>query len=446
MKRLSFVVALVAVLALAGTAGASPTINGTAKLTLTGNTASLKNGPTVDFKLGWDNSLSAKGDGWTLSGKMQIPDGNVTSLNFYEWKLNVKAGIFDVAAANAVDLGTLYDAAAITDGVAGKPSGNHLRVKLPVGPLSVTYDKASAQYVIVDVPKGAAAPVALGALARVGIDNPTAVAYTTWDMANGIVLKASVGQTTNKNDGLAYGATIDIPVTSNLKVYLVGQRWGKDWAEGGSAGNTRTLVQLTYTQPQYKAGAYLWRTVNSETGSLVGLKNYGFLSLAQVAGDNLDWFNPDYDYNWDPYASPGSGAYKNLKGVAFYARYGNDNTNKPDATASPNPNPTKLHLAVGAPVVAGRAWANAYAELTGPSLKGAEYWGHLYVKLSDKLNSTTKVKVADYTNSQSQTVKRVAVWNNLGYTISSTASVALDLTKEINTSDVGYTMTFSVKY
>ncbi|MGE5483278.1 MAG: hypothetical protein ACM3VX_10355, partial [Bacteroidota bacterium] len=116
------------------------------------------------------------------------------------------------------------------------------------------------------------------------------------------------------------------------------------------------------------------------------------------------------------------------------------------ATASPNPNPTKLHLAVGAPVVAGRAWANAYAELTGPSLKGAEYWGHLYVKLSDKLNSTTKVKVADYTNSQSQTVKGVAVWNNLGYTISSTASVALDLTKEINTSDVGYTMTFSVKY
>ncbi|MGE5482674.1 MAG: hypothetical protein ACM3VX_07220, partial [Bacteroidota bacterium] len=333
MTRLSFVLALVAVLALAGTAAASPTINGTAKLTLTGNTASLKNGPTVGFSLGWDNSLSAKGDGWTLSGKMQIPDGNVTSLNFYEWKLNVKAGIFDVTAANAVDLGSIYDAAAIIDwpGVAGNPSGNHLRVKLPVGQFAVTYDKGSSQHLLVDLPKSESIPVTLGVITTVGVANPTTVAHATYEMSNGIILKASGGMTSNVDNGAAYGATLTVPLTKNLTAYLVGKRWGTGWAEPGTPGNTRTLAQFTYTQPQYKAVAYFWRQVKTADESLTGVKNYGSLSLVQVSGDNLDWFNPDYDYSWDPYASPGSGAYKNLKGVAFYARYGNDNTNKPDA-------------------------------------------------------------------------------------------------------------------
>lgn len=73
MKRLFYVLPLVAVLAIATTAAASPTITGSASLTVSGSTSKLS--PSVgDLSFNWDNSFSV-GDGtnWSLSGKLAIP-------------------------------------------------------------------------------------------------------------------------------------------------------------------------------------------------------------------------------------------------------------------------------------------------------------------------------------------------------------------------------------
>lgn len=447
MKRLSFVLALVAVLALAGTANAAPTFSGSTSLSLTGT---LNQEGTSPYPAIGSPSLTLyiaaqDGSNWSLNGTLKGVNGSAA---LDDWKLTVNAGSvkFSVAENQSVG-GDKQDMLGLLPAAAGNAGDakNHLRVEVPVAPFTVLYDRVQggADRIFIDAAAGTILPASLGVTAKVNVTNPTVVGYASYTVGNGVYIEAAAGVTNGKpSDALAYGAEVTIPVSSALKVYLVGKHFGTNF-DAGDAGKTPTLAQITYTQQQYKLTGYFWRRMFND-GQLDAVRNYGRISVVQKAGDNLDWFNPDYTdaagYSWDPGNSPGGSGYRSLKGLALYASYGQD------AWAAPATNYKNLNVAVGSPVIPGKAYADVYVQIpgtaTGLNTASTTTWGHLYTVLSSKLNSQTRVKLTKSTDGKYQ----ADVWDKLTYNVSGSSSIALTLSKAASSPAIGYTTTFTVSF
>ncbi|HHV55531.1 MAG TPA: hypothetical protein GXX55_08815 [Firmicutes bacterium] len=519
MKRISLLLALVAVLALAGTAAAGPnvSISGESTLVVSGNTDDLT--PSVGgLTFGMKQDISISGDKWSLSGKLYLPhsaslsisdptetkevltrfwvkevnegteeapdyhyyveelgweliqvSGNWVAITgyddednpelveeFYEiyiddqdkpvvvvalvsltyvkdvsgslthgsnpwfsltsWKLTMDAGAAKFAFANGADLTDYGDHLGFIS-LAKGASGNHMQVTVPLQNLTLVYDKAGAQ-------EGAYVKIAKGVIPAevIGMYDATTSRYSAtvrYDFGGGLWTEIGAVMAQGKTNGAGYGAEVNVPLTQDqsLVAYIVGKQFGSGYTDTALNGRTVTLGQLTYTQPQYKAKAYIWTKFKAD-GSVEQRDHYLEGSLVQKAGDPLGWYT-DWPYN----------KYRNLKGLGLYAKYDID---------SP-----ALVAGLGAPVVPGKA----ALKLSSPNLlakdannKGiVEVNGELYVKLSDKLNSVTNVQYKQGTGV-------TQLQDTLNYTVSSNSSISLTLTKPTNANRLDYTATFKVSY
>lgn len=507
MKRLFYVLALVAVLALAGTAAAGPavTINGSSSITVSGSTDDLT--PSVGgLSFGMNQNISISGDKWSLSGNLYLPHSaslgisapkdsqeviarfGVTEVNegttetpdyhyyvnrlgwelidedgswvaiagydeneypeyiedlyevyvddqgkpvfvlalvdisyvtdvsgslthgtnpwfsLYNWKLTMDVGMFKFAFGNNVDLTGYGDYNGYLS-LASKPSGNHMQVVAPLPGLTLVYDKADSQEgLYIEVPKGAIPFSFKGIYDATGRRVSGTVHY---DFANNFWTEFG-GVVAQNNNAVGYGAEINIPVTGSLNAYLVAKQFQVGYP--GIGGNTYTLGDLTYTQPQYKVRAYIWSRLNG--GAVVERNQWLEASFVQKAGNSLSWWSDSY----------GAG-YRSLKGLGVYAKYDID---------SPS-----LLLGVGAPVVADKASLKLWTNDALASSLGLN--GQLYVKVSPKLASTT-----DFSYAQGSGIGKIT--EGLSYTVSSSASVGVTLTKPAGVNSVDYTAKFTVSY
>lgn len=427
MKRISIVLALVAVIALAGTASAGPalTIRGEAKITLTGSTDDLT--PVFGnpfFSLGFNSGFDITGDKWTLGGDL-YPSGTSFAVN--TWKLTVKPGVFTFSFANGgndtrADLGDLSDYMGFKT-ISGYASGNHMRVTAPLTGLTLAYDETADQEALyVQVPKGT---VPFGFIGIYDLKGRLVTGGIHYDFADsfwaevGAVTKLGIAQ------GTGIGAELQYPVSSSLTAYAVAKQYGTGY--GAKIKNNSgvevpytlvTLGQLTYTQPNYRVFGQV-KPYYDSTGTLVHREDLVSLGVVQNKDNSKTWYKDASD------------AYRSLKGWALYGEYDIDNP--------------ALLLAAGAPVVPDKAWLkvwtpNALAKDSTDQTKGAVVsQGQLYVKLTDKLTSVTDV-------TYKQGVGLTQLDDTLTYSVSGSSSIELKLSKPQAANRVDYTATFKVTY
>lgn len=518
MKRISLLLALVAVLALAGNVAAGPnvSISGESTLVVSGNTDDLT--PSVGgLTFGMKQDISISGDKWSLSGKLYLPHSASLSISdptetkqvltrfwvkevnegtedapeyhyyveelgweliqvsgkwvaitgyddegnpelveeFYEiyiddedkpvvvvalvsltyvkdvsgslthgsnpwfsltsWKLTMDAGAAKFAFANGANLTDYGDHLGFIS-LAKGATGNHMQVTVPLQNLTLVYDKAGAQ-------EGAYVKIAKGVIPAevIGMYDATTSRYSAtvrYDFGDNLWTEIGAVTAQGQANGMGYGAEINIPLTKDLTAYVAGKQFGSGYPNTSLNGRTLTVGQLTYQQPQYKLITYIWTKFKAD-GTVEERNHYLEGFLVQKAGDPLGWYT-DWPYN----------KYRNLQGLGLYAKYDID---------SPS-----LLVGLGTPVIPGKAalklWSpNLLAKDQNTNKGVVEANGELYVKLSDKLNSVTNVQYKQGTGI-------TQLQDTLTYTVSSSSSISVTLTKPTDANRLNYTATFKVTY
>lgn len=432
MKRISLLLALVAVLALAGTAAAGQNIQvgGSATLTLKGDSDNpspfVSGGPSV----GVTSDFSFKdGDNWSYD--FHIAWGGAGLMTVDSWKLYIHPGMFKVYGAVGKDLTGYADHLGFVS-LGANPGGVHAQIVAdPIGPFKVVFDKATSDNNVVqegtyvEVPAGKIIP---GALALIyNAKTKTAVLSTKYTFANGIDLEAAAGMTQDKTEATALGAELTVPVTPALQAYLVAKQAGANFA-GDAANETRTLGKFTYTAPSnhYQAVLYLWQSTKHTSPATVSYKRWASLSIVEKPGTSFTW-----------YSDADGTAYRNLTGKAAYLNY--------DVIAR------TLGAQFGAPVIAGKAALKIKTDdllrKDDPATQAKEgpvFDSQLYVKLSDKLNSVLDARY------EFGSAGLTTLTNTLNYTVSSSSSVSVKLEKAAlgNDNHLGlkYEATFKVSF
>lgn len=426
MKRLSYVLALAAVLGLAGTAAAGPalTIRGTATITLTGSTDDLtpvfgdpaNNVPF--FNLGFNSGFDITGDKWTLGGDLYA-SGSSFAVN--NWKLTINPGIFQFRFAK----GGNWTRSVLTGysdylgfmSIAGWPGNwDHMQLVVPVSGLTLVYDtdvsgSSRNEKVYVEMPKGA---TPFGFRALYDLQNKMVTGGIHYDFADNFWTEVGAVVKQGVENGAGFGAELNLPVTSNLTGYAVVKQYGSGYGavnENSVPFRLVTLGQLTYTQPNYRLFLQV-KPYYDGNGAVVDRIDYVSAGLVQKSDNSKTW-----------YSDSNKTGYRNLKGWGLYAEYDIDHPN--------------LLLAAGAPVIPDKAaikfeTPNALADKLAFS-------GQLYVKVSPSLTSTT-----DFGYSQASGIGDLT--ETLAYTVSGSSSASLTLKKPAGVNSVNYTAKFSVSY
>lgn len=417
MKRLSFVLALVAILALAGTATAGPalTISGSSSVTLTGSTDDFT--PIVgNLSNTLSQSLSVSGDRWSLSGSAAVSGSWFTITG---WKLSINPGMFKFTLGNGVNL-TSYGDYLGFQSIAANPGGNHLQLVVPLQGITLVYDTANtisgttttrnAEALYIEAPKGT---FPFGFISIYDLKNQKVSGTAHFDLANNVWAEVGGVVKLGTANATGIGAELSYPVTNSLTAYLVAKRFGSGY--GATVNNQAfelvTLGQLTYTQPNYRLFLQVKPYFN-DAGTVVSRDDYVTAGLVQKSNDSKTWYT-DAD---------GTG-YRSLKGLGAYAKYDID---------SP-----ALTLAVGSPVFAGKGAvkvSTADALASSPVVNG-----ELYLKVTDKLSSVTSL-------SYSKSAGLGNITDTLNYSVSGSSSLSITLTKPSNANRVDYTARFTVNY